>query len=112
MKRLAIGLFVVVVLGALLLGTFWLWASSESTACFGKFETRPVAEAAADAAQDEGFVTFVNRAGREYAVEFDHGATGADAREARRTFRRIVRRHGGRRTHPGNGCVERKEIGG
>ncbi len=107
MKMLGIGVLGVAVLLVSLGLILAVWANSESTTCYGIFVSGDAAGRAADAARDAGFDTDHEYQGSRSTVTFVTGETGADASEARRRFRMIVKRERGRLGHPGNGCLER-----
>ncbi|HEV2060536.1 MAG TPA: hypothetical protein VGR11_14365 [Solirubrobacteraceae bacterium] len=107
MKILGVAVLGVVVLIVILGLVLVVYAKSEATTCYGIFDSGDAAGRAADAARDVGFDAEHEYRGSRSAVTFVTGETGDDAREARQTFRAIVKREGGRLGHPGNGCLER-----
>lgn len=111
MKKLGIGVVVVVGVIVSLGVAFAIYANTEYTTCYGIFESRSAAESAAETAREAGFDAYVDHRASESAVQFQSGETGDDAREPRRTFREIVSREHGRLGHPGNGCLEMPRFG-
>ena len=118
MKKLGIGLLVGVgsVIGLVAIAVaVYLYAGTEYTTCYGVFKSKAAAEQAAEAGDDAGFDTATERledgeVGIYWAVDFDSGETGDDARELRRAFRDIVRRERGKLGHSGSGCLEKDTI--
>ena len=102
MKNLGIGVLLVVGLIVVLGIGFSVFANSETTTCYGLFESGDAAGRAADAARAAGFDTELEYQESETAVTFETGETGDDAH----TFRKIVEREDGELGHPGTGCLE------
>jgi hypothetical protein len=106
-------LFVAAGLGALILALVVFAVAqfnSESTLCFGLFDSPQAAERAAGRLRDAGFDADVDsaeeRQSPEVGVTFYSGDTGDDAREFREASRQAVKREGGELGHPG-GCLEK-----
>jgi hypothetical protein len=85
--------------------------NSESTACYGRFESPADAEAVKRQieAKAPGIDLDMDseKRGGKVSVTFRSGESGSDAEELRRAFRPAVRAHGGKLGHPGDGCLER-----
>ncbi len=112
MRKLGIGALLVVALVVSLGIAFSAWVDREYTECYGIFPSADAAGRAEHAAGEAGLVTRdLEREGAAVAVVFEFDDTGDDARHARRTFRMIVERNGGRLDHPGDGCLELPRYG-
>lgn len=95
-KKLGIGLIVVVGLIVSVGVAFSIYANTEYTTCYGIFTSQRAAENAADDARATGLDAYVDHRPTESAVQFETGETGDDARDDRKTFREIVAREHGR----------------
>ena len=111
LKLAGAGVLGIVVAVAILVLAFLAYANSESTTCWGIFSSGDAAGRAAASARDAGFETEHEYQGSRSAVTFSIGESGDDARKARREFRAIVKRERGELGHPGDGCLERTQLG-
>jgi hypothetical protein len=112
MRQIGIGALIVGALVVSLGIVFFVLATREYTECYGIFPSADAAGRAEHAAGEAGLGTRdLRREGAEAAVTFEFEETGDDGRQARKTFREIVEREGGRLGHPGNGCLELPRFG-
>ena len=112
MRKLGVALLLVIGLVAIGGVALYAYLGAEYTVCYGVFESKAAAERAAEAGRDADFDADVDHreddeVGPYWAVEFETGETGDDARESRRAFREALRRERGRFGHPDGGCLER-----
>ena len=108
-RRLGIGLVVVVAAVAAVFGGLLLWANSEFTWCYARFDTVQQAEAALEEIREAeaGAGMETEPRGRRISVTFESGESGEDAQAFRRAVAPAVARQRGRLGHPGDGCLER-----
>lgn len=110
MRKLLTGAGALLLLAVAAAGALYLWAGSEFTICYGRFDSRAAADRAARAGDDAGFSTDVRRREAQWSVEFETGETGADATERVQAFADILRRERGRSGHGPDGCLERTPL--
>lgn len=111
LKLAGAGVLGIVVAVAILVLALLAYANTRSTTCWATFRSGDVAGRAGEAAREAGFdVEYDHRGSRAHAT-FTTPESGDDARELRRAFGAIVTRERGELGHPGDGCLERTQLG-